>query len=195
MQPDQIVREAIANNVAWVCSVNACAGAVAFQQSSVGVLFQGTMPEGYPNLITQERGLSSGDVKDVIDKLRGLNLPAGFGIKDSHAELDLAPFGFERLLEGRWISYPAAKRGEVDHLSSCSMSWINQADAIEHWCAAAGLESFAQQVNLQLLAARADVHVLEVRCAGDVVAGAIFNLSGNVAGVSNVFGRDGACDH
>jgi hypothetical protein len=57
-------------------------------------------PEFYPDAVTLAPGIPAGRV------LAGLDLSPGCSVKDSFADLDLAPYGFAVLFDAQWIHRP-----------------------------------------------------------------------------------------
>jgi hypothetical protein len=58
-------------------------------------------PEFYPDAVTLTPGIPAERV------LAGLDLSPGCSVKDSFADLDLAPYGFTVLFDAQWIHRPA----------------------------------------------------------------------------------------
>jgi hypothetical protein len=116
----------------------------------------------------------------------------GASVKDSFADLDLAPTGFRVLFEAQWIHFPAAKATSPTYLGwEVCMS----PEVLRTWAIAwDGGEGNADLFRPELLD-EPDVFVFSARSPdGRVIAGAVANRSEQVIGVSNVFAVDGDLD-
>ncbi|SDK56077.1 hypothetical protein SAMN05216298_0548 [Glycomyces sambucus] len=133
-------------------------------------------PVYYPDAVTLAPGADAASVLARIDS------GAGASVKDSFADLDLRPFGFEVLFEARWIHRPA---GPAD------AAWREVADpeALREWARAwDGGEGNAEVFRPALLDLPG-VHLIAGEPAGS--AGAVLTRTGPVVGVSNVFAARG----
>ncbi|MEU7277367.1 hypothetical protein AB0A69_01010 [Streptomyces sp. NPDC045431] len=63
-------------------------------------------PPYYPDAVTLAPGASDTEIRAMLDAVD--RSTPGCSVKDSFAELDLTPHGFEVLFEGQWIHRPAA---------------------------------------------------------------------------------------
>lgn len=112
-------------------------------------------PRYYPNIISREPG-SQAQVCKEIERLRSLNIPKGWGIKDSFSDLVLDHLGFEIVVHGNWFggvpttpSRPPEnwkKAQSVHELRSWQVAWGEESDVvtfpeallndnrIEFWC-------------------------------------------------------------
>jgi hypothetical protein len=97
--------------------------------------------------------------------------------KDSFADLDLGPYGFQELIRAQWIFREATAP------SATRLRWgtVQTGEDLADWTRTAGLE---RTIRSELLHDEA-VHIL----ATDGSRGAIACRTGDVVGVSNVFGR------
>lgn len=120
----------------------------------------------FPDAVTTRPGVRA---QDVVEGL--VDRPA-CSVKDSFADLDLAPHGFRVLLSAEWIGRPTVT-------ASSGWSRVDDEAGLARWCAAAEL---SDELPVRLLRDPA-VHVL----AGPA-CGAIATVTGSVVGVSNVFG-------
>ncbi|MGN6300028.1 MAG: hypothetical protein ACTHN8_02930 [Angustibacter sp.] len=143
-------------------------------------------PIYYPDAVTLAPGADPRVVLDRID----LATP-GASVKDSFADLDLAPFGFEVLFAASWIH---REPGPDNGAANAGWEVVDDPDGLRRWAQAwDGAEGHADLFRPELLD-EADVRVLAHRSAGAVVAGAVANRTGDVVGLSNLFTRDGDVD-
>lgn len=135
-------------------------------------------PDLYPDAVTLRRSVDARWLVSRIDR------SPGSSIKDSFADLDLRPWGFDRLFEASWIHAP-------DPAAACEKAaWAPvRSDAVlSAWEAAWGRPRHEPRFFPPALLARDDVVVLAAMPSGDVVeAGAILSLGGDAVGVSNLF--------
>jgi hypothetical protein len=104
-------------------------------------------------------------------------------IKDSFARLDLAPDGFGVLFDAHWIVHGSPRP------AASALVWtpVDTARELEVWTGEAGLVGIIRaellaEPSIRIFAGRHSDH-------GAIVAGAIANATGEVVGVSNVFGE------
>ncbi|GAA1672786.1 hypothetical protein GCM10009830_18740 [Glycomyces endophyticus] len=138
-------------------------------------------PPYYPDAVTLAPGADAAALVARIDS------GAGASVKDSFADLDLAPYGFEVLFEARWIRRPAGP-------PPAAPAWnrAEDPDALRAWATAwDGGEGNADLFRPRLLD-HPGVSVVAGTREGDVAAGAVLTRGGGVVGVSNVFAADGA---
>ncbi|HYN48725.1 MAG TPA: hypothetical protein VER83_07640 [Candidatus Nanopelagicales bacterium] len=130
-------------------------------------------PDLYPDAVTLEPGVAAGRILARIDA------SSGCSIKDSFADLDLRPFGFEILFDAEWyerdpgLAEPARDPWTVVESPSGLAAW-------------AGAHGGGAVFRPALLADPA-VRVLIRHVRGGGIEGAIANDGGGVIGVSNVF--------
>lgn len=160
-----LLLEAVANNVAW-CSLVGAGGSSA-PGSGVWRMTGDPVPL-FPDAVTTRPGVSAADLADAV-----ADRPV-CSVKDSFADVDLAPHGFRALFTGSWIGLEAPTSG-----SEPGWSRVVDEAGLERWCAAAELP---ETLPARLLEDPA-VHVLS-----GPGSGAIANLTGTVVGVSNVVG-------
>jgi len=127
-------------------------------------------PEFYPDAVTRAPGLAAELVLARVDD------GPGCSVKDSFADLDLGSHGFRELFRAQWFfrepGTPAATR-------RC-WTTVQTAEDVAAWARAADLEGVIRPELLH----DADVRILAANGSG----GAIVCRTGDVAGVSNVFG-------
>jgi len=131
-------------------------------------------PPMYPDAVTLDGHVTSGDV------LRSVDSSGGCSIKDSFASLDLSQDGFRLLFDAEWI-YREPTQRRIDD----GQRWriVRTPDELVAWGAAHG----GGQVFGRALLDDPAVAIVMAHDGRAVVAGAIGNRSGSVIGVSNVF--------
>jgi hypothetical protein len=131
-------------------------------------------PVRYPDAVT----LLPGAAPDEL--LRLVQNDAGCSVKDSFADLDLAPLGFDELFEGRWIF-----RGPALPTVDAAAIWsvVETDEELGEWALAAGAPDTFRGELLR----NPSLRILSARAHGAVQAGAIANRSASAVGVSNVF--------
>jgi hypothetical protein len=162
-----MVRAAVANNARW-CDAVCRSHGLATRFGDDLWWASGGAPRFYPDVVTLR---PSAAVEDVLAHAPG-------SVKDSFARLDLP--GYEVLFEARWLVHRSPLAGET------SLVW-SAVSAVEEWASAAGLDgiilpSLLDDPDVRLMAARQ-------RDGGPIAAGAILNATGDVVGLSNVFGE------
>ena len=182
-------RIAARNNAAWCDAVCRAHGG---ETATTGATWHNASPSPrfYPNIVT----LRERQEADVLATLQRLDdrLPAGWGIKDSFADLHLRSRGFAPVFEASWIwrdasaSFPRCSADET-------LAWacVGDDEALARWerawdgdAAEAG--TARRQFPVTLLEDSAIVFVAGRR--GDrIVAGGVFNLAAGAVGISNVF--------
>ncbi|WP_431897298.1 hypothetical protein [Micromonospora haikouensis] len=156
-------------------------------------------PPWYPDAVTLRPGV------DAARLLARIDAGPGASVKDSFADLDLAPHGFRVLFAAEWIhrppAGPPATRLVAPPLTPpgtplvalpgagpTALAPVTSARGLAAWSAAAGSEALHRPALL------ADPRVtILARRAGDgaVTAGAVLTDCGPAVGVSNVFAADG----
>jgi hypothetical protein len=109
----------------------------------------------------------------------------GASVKDSFADLDLRPYGFDILFEAQWIHHPATT-------PATTAPWTLVEDpATLHTWATAWDNDNADLFRPELLD-DPDVSVIAKTAPdGRIIAGAVLNQSEDAVGVSNVFAAEG----
>jgi hypothetical protein len=139
-------------------------------------------PRYYPDAVTLVRSVDPAELLSRVDP------SSGCSVKDSYADLDLTPWGFEVLFDAFWIHRARGSRlGQTGRLS-----WEPVRDDAElaAWEAAWGSDPTAPRAFLPGLLGRDDVAILAARKSDAIVAGAILNSAAGVIGLSNVFAAD-----
>lgn len=166
------IDKAVLNNILWcgiVCNLHGLTQASS--EHVWGLLSKA--PEFYPDIITSSRHATSEEIMDFIGKREV------FSIKDSFANLDMVPFGFEILFEAKWIYHaPVTDVGFVQE----EWSVVTKEKDLTRWALANGL----QKVIKSDLLTHKDVKIYMHEKNGEL-SGFITNLSANAVGISNVF--------
>jgi hypothetical protein len=167
------VSDAAANNAAWCDLVCRAAG---LPTTSTPGLWSTPRrsPDAYPDAVTLRPGVAAVDVLAAIDGSRGAS------VKDSFADLDLAPHDFRVLFEAQWLT-----RTSVAPTTTVLPWEVVDATALPRWLDAHGSAAIGPGVL-----AAPDVRLLVAADADGPVAVAALNRSGSgsstVVGVSNV---------
>ncbi|WP_030292935.1 hypothetical protein [Streptomyces katrae] len=183
---EELLRAAVHNNAEWCAAVSGGGSFAAGAWTSAR-----RTPPYYPDGVTLTRAASA----DAL--LAGMDTDSpGCSVKDSFADLDLAPAGFEVLFGAEWIHRPPAAPAPP----ASALTWSRVADAGElaAWEAAwDGGEStglFHPGLLTEEIAFFAGWSA-----EGRIAAGAAANRTGadrtgTVVGLSNVFTADGTPD-
>jgi hypothetical protein len=168
---DRRLAAAVGNNAEW-CDLVCRASGIPTEMTATMWAALRDSPALYPDAVTLSADATEADLLNVVVPGRGRS------VKDSFAVLDLDDAGFEVLFEARWMYRSPASPGDAS-------GWaVVQSEAeLIGWQRAAG-----DSVNVPLEALR---HPSVRVFAAPGQAGAIANRTGEVVGVSNVFG-DGA---
>jgi len=169
-------RFAVDNNISWCAAVCRTHGI----ESATDARTWGALspsPAFYPDAITSAPGAS------IADVLRAVGGRETFSLKDSFADVDLAPLGFGVLFEAQWI-YREAEAG----LKPLPPDWrVAETEGdFEVWIAANGL----RQSLLPALLSEPGVKLM-LRERNGARAGCVVSLGGGAAGISNVFAEGG----
>ncbi len=166
-----LLSSAVLNNVDW-CALVCAGGGVA--DTATGVwLTTGNPPPLYPDAVTLKRGVSARQVLEVVSGREACS------VKDSYADVDLAPYGFSELFTAQWIG-----RTSVPNTAELTgWSPLTEPGELEYWCAAAELPDTLPVGLLQ----SPSVRILAAHRQGRLAAGAIANSDNTVVGISNVF--------
>jgi hypothetical protein len=141
----------------------------------------GRTPPLYPDAVALQPDVVADDLLARID-----NGP-GASIKDSFATLDLASHGYRVLFDARWLS----ARLEDHAGDGTGWSVVESAYDFVQWEAAWRGDSEPSGVLLPSIL-ETDLLVAVCRRRADPIAGAIFNRSAGVVGVSNFFATEDA---
>lgn len=178
-----LARLAARNNADWCAAVAASHGIDSGFALGGALWAAGSpMPHGYPEAVTLEAGL---DASAVLAEL-ATRSPAASGLKDSFADLALGSAGWTPLFEATWI---VADPVEPTSRPADALVAVTSGPELARWGLAHGLPgAFAPPI----LEAPGVVVLATPPADGPPAAGGVLNLTGEVVGLSNAFGRDGA---
>lgn len=176
------------NNALWcdaVCRSHRLSGTL----DSVAWSSSTRTPPLYPDAVTLSATPHAADI------LRRIDGSAGASVKDSWTSLDLAAAGFTPVIDGEWLWLdPVGAEGVAAIPAADQRRWRSLESGAEmaQWSRAwAQNPQHATILRPQLLH-EAGVHVLAAGDGDDdFVAGCIVNVTGEVAGLSNLFSSDG----
>lgn len=174
--PDPRVALAARNNAEWCDAVARSWEAQSRFEAEIWIN-PGEAPPFYPNAVTLA---PTETVPQAIAEAAD-----GFAVKDSFAVLDLAPLGFEPLFDAMWIWRDPQPVSQSD-----PATWriLRDADSLARWEAAwRGGEPALDLFRPALLAER-DHAFVAGEVGGRIVAGGVASRSGDVVGISNLFG-------
>lgn len=182
---DRIVLAA-RNNALWCDAVARSHGVRTTLDEAVWTASTRTPPY-YPDAVTLSPDVGEYDVLARIDDSDGCS------VKDSWSRLDLAMEDFARLVVGEWVwldPATAVAPGTDHHWRSVATA-AELATWVRSWASDPDAEAILRPSLLEV----PGVHVLAAHAStvpdSPVVAGAIVNLTGEVAGLGNVFAVDG----
>ena len=167
------------NNAEWCRAVCASHGIASRIEGGIWSA-QAPTPVGYPEAVTLAPGIDAAAIVAA--------LPVGASsIKDSFADVDLTPFGFEVLFDATWIiddGSSTVPTGGAQGSTRPSLEAIRTPSDLATWAWAHGLrDAFAPA-----LLDDPDIVILGARGrGGEFVAGAVLNRTEEVVGLSNVF--------
>ncbi|SCL24958.1 hypothetical protein GA0074692_1870 [Micromonospora pallida] len=165
------------NNAAWCDTVCRAHGTVGVRDADAWSVPRRS-PPWYPDAVTLRPQARAATLLDRIDA------GVGASVKDSFAALDLTPYGFRVLVEGRWIHRPPGGVPDGPRLIP-----VATAAALTDWADAHGGTALRHPA---LLADPAVTVLAAYDPAGRVTGGAVVSRGGGTLGVSNVFGADPA---
>jgi hypothetical protein len=189
-----LLAAAVANNADWCDSVCRAFGCDTARIDGLWVN-RSPAPAFYPNAVTLDHVDTAVQFDGVRSMLEG-PLPRPWAVKDSFGALDLAPLGFEVLLEAEWIGLSADH--QVPEPRHGGTAWVpvrTDSDLVaweRAWRVSNMDASAASAPRLfqPILLRDHDIRFLAGIRAGRIVAGVIANRSddgtGPVVGVSNI---------
>ncbi|WBB68179.1 hypothetical protein [Micromonospora sp. WMMD812] len=188
---------AAADNAQWcgsVCASHGLAGRTDADAWSV----PRRSPPWYPDAVTLRPGVRAAVLLNRIDD------GPGASVKDSFADLDLAPYGFRVLFAADWIHRPPADppalgepaadapaarrpgtgRSAAQRPGAVPLTPVTSPDRLAAWAAAHGGGALFRP---ELLADPRVTVLARYAPDGSVAGGAVLHRSGPATGVSNVF--------
>jgi hypothetical protein len=175
MTQAELVSAAARNNAEW-CDVFCRAHGIVGRLDEDAWVSAARTPPYYPDAVTLVPGVDPRALLDRVDRTGGCS------VKDSFADLDLAPFGFRPLFDATWLRW----EGPVDAPLWQAVSAAGELARWEHAWAADGEPGFFRPALLD---------DDRVRFFGGRDGGAIAFRSEDAIGLSNVFGRIGNSWH
>ncbi|WP_409275908.1 hypothetical protein V1499_10080 [Neobacillus sp. SCS-31] len=169
---NNLVDRAVKNNIAWcgiVCDSHGIAGIS--KENLWGLLSKA--PPFYPEIITPSKNVT---IEELVYFIENGKVSS---IKDSYANIDLAPLGFKILFEAEWISHASLSNQEP-----IQTNWrvISTEEDLAQWATTSELDGVIKPDLLKLKNVK--VFILQ---KNDGIYGFIANLNANVVGISNVF--------
>lgn len=180
-----LVRAAARNNAEW-CDVMSRTHGVSGEFGPQAWLAPVRTPPYYPDAVTLVPGA------DAVELVARIDTGApGACVKDSFADLDLAPAGFRVLFDAQWIHRPASAPAAAPELA-----WgvVRDQESLRAWALACDGEDGAELFRPELLAYPGTVVLAGRAGDGGVVAGAVASRGEHVVGLSNVFAREDGGD-
>jgi len=176
---DPRISLAARNNAGWCDAVSRSWGQPCRFEAEFWIN-PGEAPPFYPNVVTltPTRRLPA-EIAQAED---------AFAVKDSFAQLDLAPLGFAPLFEAMWIwrdPQPVAKS------DSASARIMRDAESLARWEAAWRGDEPALDLFRPSLLNESDHAFIAIEAGARIVAGCVASRSAAVVGLSNLFGPDG----
>jgi hypothetical protein len=158
-------------------------------------------PPYYPDAVTLSPGAEEYALLARVDDSDGCS------IKDSWSRLDLSLEDFARIVVGEWVWLDASTAVPSGPAASRAWRAVTSAGEMEAWVAAWSTDPEAAAILRPTLLGEPGVHVLAAYLAdraddadgwegadgpdAQIVAGAILHVTGEVAGLGNLFARDG----
>lgn len=177
-----LLRRAVADNIGWCDRVARAHGG---EIARTADLWRNRRPAPpfYPNLITARRGAQP-EIDAAIEDLRPRLLP-GWGIKDSFADLDLAPHGFRPIHDATWYGGTVAAAPPPP-------GWhrIETAAPLARW-EAAWTSGGERRIFPDSLLAQPQIAFWRDGATSDITAGCVTHATAAALGLSNWFHHDG----
>ncbi|MGO4597790.1 hypothetical protein [Terrabacter sp. 2RAF25] len=173
------------NNALW-CDAVARSHGVACTTDADAWTAATRTPPYYPDAVTLSPTVGEYDVLARVDDSDGCS------VKDSWSRLDLSIEDFARLVVGEWVWLDPSSR--VTAPADEAWRRVTTPEAMAAWVRAWASDPEAEAILLPSLIEVPGVHVLSAHASDDpdapVVSGAIVNVTGDVAGIGNVFSDD-----
>lgn len=174
------------NNALW-CDAVACSHGVATTTDADAWTASTRTPPYYPDAVTLSPTVGEYDVLARVDDSDGCS------VKDSWSRLDLSIEDFARLVVGEWVWL--APSAPLTPPSGPTWRRVTTPTEMATWVRAWASDPEAEAILRPALLDEPGVHVLAGHASADrdapIVSGAIVNVTGEVAGLGNVFSRDG----
>ena len=179
-------QECVSNNVDWYRSVTRAHGIECAIEHGVWTC-RAVMPPYFSNAVTVSPSGVDAQLSHVLDLAAAVGRP--FTVKDSHAQLDLAPLGFRVLFDAEWIRLEHDAPTHAGGPPAAGWRRLTAPEELVHFEDAwrAHGSPAAARVFLPPLLADESVAFLAVERDAAIVAGVVANRSTHVAGLSNFF--------
>ncbi|MFK7859138.1 MAG: hypothetical protein AB8B64_09965 [Granulosicoccus sp.] len=181
MMDNHWLNEAIYNNAVWCHAIAASHGISSKWETSAWVS-QHSMPPLYPNIITLRSGKL---IDEQISAVRS-QLPLGWAIKDSFAELELKDKGFTHAFNAYWYCRTPHQNVIDEYNPVLHIETVKTRLELNAWVIAWG--DSKRVFNDSLLENKA-VELIYMTRNGKVLAGLATNHSSESVGMSNAFGK------
>lgn len=176
---------AVRDNARWCQLVSATWGAPGTVDANAWMSATRT-PPGYPDAVTLRRGVAAPELLSRID-----TTSPGCSVKDSYADLDLAPYGFHELFSATWLGGSVTPPRPPDGTAPWKPI---DADDLDAWEAAWAGQPHPERLFRPELLESAGVTFLGARRGRGFTAGCVLTVGDSAVGVSNVFDTDGALE-
>lgn len=182
------VEQAINNNAQW-CNTVCQAHNIPGEFRKALWLNPHPVPPFYPNAITLLPSAAVAEQQAYIQNLLAAGRLGRFAVKDSFCALDLAPLGFRVLFEATWLWRAPTQLKPSAALAGVQWELVRNKAVLAQWETAwAGAAQHPTRIFPPALLADRHTVFIAARQAEQVVAGAIAYRTGDVVGLSNVFG-------
>ena len=154
------------------------------------------VPPYYGNLVTRTAEVGEAAQWERLQALAAKPPKPAWGFKDSHARLDprmVEGLGLRQLFEARWYGWEASVVMPPEPQADVGLERVGDDDALAGWEAAWQRSSPADGIRVfppSLLRDPSLCFLAGVR-RGELVGGALLNLSFESVGLSNIFALDG----
>ncbi|MEO7269305.1 MAG: hypothetical protein ABIW49_08890 [Knoellia sp.] len=142
-------------------------------------------PPLYPDAVTLSESAQA------LDLLQRIDASSGASVKDSWARLDLTAAGFAPLLAGEWLWLDANDAGADPAGDGRTWRAVRSSAEMERWSRAWASNPADAVILGPSLLEEEGVTVLAATEGEYLTAGCVVNVTGQVAGISNVFATDG----
>jgi hypothetical protein len=179
-------KKAALNNAAWCVAMWSAHGLAVERQHGIAACL-GAPPRFYPNAVTLDPEADPATQRAKLNELAALaGVGPNFTVKDSFQALDLGEHGYKRLFDAVWIR----RDGRVPARPPM-LDWriVERAEELQVWDQAwsRGETPVGSIFKPDLLSGRG-VGVLGGWAGDRLVAGCVLAPTGDVVGLSNVFG-------
>jgi hypothetical protein len=177
------LQQAVANNAEWCRIIARCHGLSSYESQHAWYCRE-EMPPFYPNLVTLNKAPEIPNEVAVLESA----LPSGWGLKDSFAALDLAPYRFHVLSTAEWYVRQPAEWPQPPTTAGAVRTAETEKD-LSAWMDAWAETPPGSSIFTSQLLEEDLVKFLYIEQEGTPVAGLAMNLSDQVVGISNAFGH------